>query len=107
MRLLPNELIEQPHPLLVGVARVCLPILSELFSLCQESLLVLLEVIKQVMNALWDCVCLEFVLGLPSPGAHTKYVVCKISILNGLNLLCIFGPPIALVQTGQYFQVVV
>ena len=60
-----------------------------------------MNVTEQVMNALQYHVSLVLVLGLPSPGAHTKNMTHKISILDGPELFCRFGHSIALVQTGQ------
>ena len=48
-----NRFIGRYHLLLVGFAVIQLALLSRLIALCRESLLDLLEVIKQVTNALW------------------------------------------------------
>jgi hypothetical protein len=58
------------------------------------------------MDALGYRVCLEFVFGLPSPGAHAKNMAREISIVDGpdllgSDLLGSLGRSIALVQTGQ------
>ena len=83
------------------VAGVCFLLLTGLFLFHRESLLDLLEVIEQVMDALGYHVCFEFVLGLPSPGAHMKNMAREISIVDGPDLFVSLGPSIALGQTGQ------
>ncbi len=50
--LLGNRFVERNHVPLVGFTGICLALLDGLFTLCRESLLDLLEVIKQVTNAL-------------------------------------------------------
>jgi hypothetical protein len=67
---------------------------------CSIGILDLFEVTKHT-NVLQYHICLEFVLGLSSPGAYTKNMACKISILDGPDLFRRLGFQIALVQTGQ------
>jgi len=101
VRLLGDGFVNQHHLALVGVARVCIPLLTGLFSFLRESLLNLLEVIEQVTDALGYRVCLEFALGLPRPGAHKKNMAHEISIVDGPDLFGSLGRSIALVRTGQ------
>jgi hypothetical protein len=67
----------------------------------QKSLLDLLEVIEQVTDTLGYRVCLELILGLPSPRAHTESMAHKISIVDGPDLLRGLGNSNALEQAGQ------
>ena len=48
-----NMFIEQNYIPLVGFIGICLALLDGLMTLCQESFLNLLEVVEQVMDALW------------------------------------------------------
>ena len=97
VRLLGDGLMNCDHLVLAGVAEVCLTLLTRLFPLQRKSLLDLLEVIEQVTDALGHHVCLKFVLGLPSPGAHTKDMAHKISIFDGPDLFASLISSIALV----------
>ncbi len=48
-----NRFVGRYHLPLVGLAGICLSLLGGLIVLCWESLLNLLQVIKQVTNAQW------------------------------------------------------
>lgn len=89
-RLLGDRFMKQNHFLLAQVAGVRLPLLSWLFFLCPKGLCHLLKIIQQVTDTLGYCICLELILSLPSPRAHTKDMACKIGIINGPDIFLWF-----------------
>ena len=71
-----NRFVGRYHLPIVGLTGICLALLSRLITLCWESTLDFLEVIKQVTNTLWYSFGLLLVLGLPGTWAHTKDMPC-------------------------------
>ncbi len=70
-----NRFVGRYHLPLVGLAGICLALLSGLIALGRESLLDFLEVIEQVTNALWMVFDLARTGPARSLGTHEGYAL--------------------------------